>query len=326
MAHPIWKDYYANLAPASVGSVGFAIMHDGKVIYTGKAYARPNEDYILVRINDICADYMVNNLGKETAMAFEIALDDEGIWEVIDGVTFINDWSYDDKHDPQTMGMSAPINGHISPNQWLIYTDYQKDSVIMDFDGETPFSLVIPLTISADFNADFNADFAKSVEASHTDTALLNLSQFVGITSVSINGRVYKVVNGCKYALYYRNAYGGWDSFLVEGNHKEVDELVRHTRETDYNNTILERAKHNYANEITKKMTLHTSWLSDDEAARMHHLLNATEVYLCDIEEDKMIPVVLNSSTTEYKTYKNNGCKLVNYTIEIAFANDRIRR
>jgi hypothetical protein len=39
-----------------------------------------------------------------------------------------------------------------------------------------------------------------------------------------------------------------------------------------------------------------------------------------------MMPVVLTNTTTEYKTYKGNGGQLVNYAIEVAFANDRIRR
>ena len=58
----------------------------------------------------------------------------------------------------------------------------------------------------------------------------------------------------------------------------------------------------------------------------MHHLLNSTEVYLYDILKDQMIPVVLTNSTSEYKTYRNNGYKLFNYTIEVSYANDRIRR
>ena len=58
----------------------------------------------------------------------------------------------------------------------------------------------------------------------------------------------------------------------------------------------------------------------------MHHLLNATEVYLYDIVKEQMIPVLLKNTTTEYKTFKGNGGKLINYTIEVAFANERIRR
>ena len=73
-------------------------------------------------------------------------------------------------------------------------------------------------------------------------------------------------------------------------------------------------------------MTLHTSWMSDEAAARMHNLLNSTDVYLCDMVNDMMIPVILTNTTTEYKTYKGNGGKLVNYAIEVEFANQRVRR
>ena len=73
-------------------------------------------------------------------------------------------------------------------------------------------------------------------------------------------------------------------------------------------------------------MTLHTSWLSDDESSRMHHLLNSTEVYLFNLEKQEMIPVVLKNTITEYKTYKGNGGKLVNYAIEVEFANERTRK
>ena len=66
--------------------------------------------------------------------------------------------------------------------------------------------------------------------------------------------------------------------------------------------------------------------MSDDEASRMHHLLNSPNVYLLDMETDEMMPVVLTNTTTEYKTYKGNGGKLVNYTIEATLAQERIRR
>ena len=130
-----------------------------------------------------------------------------------------------------------------------------------------------------------------------------------------------------KYALYYRNAYGGVDVFLIEGNHKEVDNLTRHTREVEYDNSdVMNRGRQNYVNEISKSLILHTSWLTDEEASRMHHLLNSNEVYLYDIPNEKMIPVILKNTTTEYKTYKSNGCKLVDYAIEVEFANKRVRR
>ena len=52
----------------------------------------------------------------------------------------------------------------------------------------------------------------------------------------------------------------------------------------------------------------------------------AIDVYLYDSHADAMIPVLLTNTTTEYKTYKGNGGQLVNYAIEVEFANRRIRR
>ena len=113
----------------------------------------------------------------------------------------------------------------------------------------------------------------------------------------------------------------------MEGNHSESDSLVRKTRSVEYDNSEqLNRGRKNYAVEITKRMTLHTSWMSDEESSRMHHLLNSPEVYLYDMEEGKFIPVLLTNTTTEYKTYKGNGGRLVNYAIEVEYANERVRR
>lgn len=184
------------------------------------------------------------------------------------------------------------------------------------------------MEISPSFNADFNSDFAKEVRSAQTGTAVFNLSEYGNIKSVKIDKVTYEMVEGCnRYALYYVNAHGGWDSLLIEGNHSEVDNLTRHNREVEYDNrSIQNRGRQNYVNEISKTLTLHTSWMSDEESSRMHHLLNSTEVYLYDINKDEMIPVVLKNSTTEYKTYRSNGHKLFNYTIEVSYANDRIRR
>jgi hypothetical protein len=326
MIHPIWKDYYVELGKSDEGNVKFRIKQNDKLIYVGKAYARPGEETIRIRINDICADYMAQRMdGESVSMPFVIEKDEDGI---LDEVVFLYDWSYDENHDVLKDGVAAPVNGHVSPIQWLTYSAYDKTEVEAEVvlkDG-TKYPYVLTLAAGGDFNADYNEDFFRSVRETPSETAIFSLASIDNLAAIIVEGKRYDVVDCCKYALYYRNAFGGWDSFLVEGNHAESDELVRHIREKDYNNAVLERGRQNYVNEISKKMTLHTSWLSDEESSRMHHLLNATEVYICDISADRFIPVVMTNTTTEYKTYRGNGGQLVNYAIEVAFANDRIRR
>lgn len=336
MANPIWKDYYVNLGTAE--SVQFRILVGDDVIYTGKAFKRPGQSNNQIRINDICADFLENVFPKLVGTTFTEAEYVSFVVQTLSGETwstkatvqFDNDWSYDYDFNPATMGMCFPVNGHIDLRQWVVFTAYNAKTITATIklaNGDS-FDVLIPVAISDDFNADYNNDFSQSVRASQTGTAVFDLSKWGDVKSVTIGNKSFKVVNTCsRYALYYVNAYGGWDSLLIEGNHSEVDNLTRHMRETEYDNrNVQNRGTHNYVNEIVKTLTLHTSWLSDDESSRIHHLLNSTNVYLGDLNSGRMIPVVLTDTTSEYKTYKGNGGKLVNYAINVTIAQERIRR
>lgn len=341
MATPIWKDYFVNLGTSD--SMYYRLLVEGEVIYSGRAFKRPGQTYNEVRINDICADYLTNVLPTMaeslfSALTFPITFTVESSssgsgWTTVESVQFMNDWSYDYEYNPATMGLSFPINGHIDKRQWLIISEFQADSIEVDLvmrDGNIS-TYILPVAISDDFNDDFNSDFARSVRSAQTGTAVFDLLSLEGnadIVKVIIGNRQYEVVSDCKrYALYYSNAYGGWDSFLIEGNVKEADNVTRHIREIEYDNRSSQnRGRQNYVNELDKTFVLHTSWLNDNEAARMHHLLNSTDVYLYDINTGEMMPVVITNTTTEYKTFKGNGGKLVNYSINVSLAQDRIRR
>jgi hypothetical protein len=333
-AYPIWLDYYVNFGSAE--SVQYRILCNNDLVYSGKAWIKPGENNILVRINDICADY-INNVLPTLGVTFttnepplfRIQKWDGSGYVAHTSVSFYNNWSYDYDFDPHD-NLSFPINGRLDPRQWIVYTAYEASEFrarVIKNNGEY-FFVTIPVGLSDDFNSDFNSDFCKMV-ATRAGTAVFNLSKYGSdIKRVEIDGKKYEMTDKCnRYALYYTNAYGGWDSLLIEGNHVESDDVTRHTRDVEYNNkSIQNRGRKNYVNEVSRRLTLHTSWMSDEQSLKMHHLLNSAEVYLYDITTDQMIPVVLTNGTSEYKTYKSNGNKLVNYTIEVALANDRIRR
>lgn len=328
MASPIWKDYYVRLGTND--SCEFRILCQGKVIYQGKAWKRPGQSILDVRINDICADY-INTIPHDNTerIVFSVEIPFEGDWENIDEVSFENDWSYEYDYNPATMGVSNPINGKIDRNQWIVFTAYHALTIAVRInykDGRSQ-EVFVPTDMDAAFDRNLNAAFADAIRKTYTGTAVFNLSAWDNVESVTIGNKVFNVVNNCnRYALFYVNAYGGWDSLLIEGNHSVTDNLVRHTREIECDNRVLCRSTENYVNEISKTMTLHTSWLSDEESSKMHHLLNSTNVFLGDIVTGQMIPVILTNTTTEYKTYKGNGGRLVNYTINVTIAQERRRR
>ena len=94
-----------------------------------------------------------------------------------------------------------------------------------------------------------------------------------------------------------------------------------------YNNAVRsERGTVEYLNEVTKRWTLRTGWLTDEQAARMHHVAGSVAVYLYDITDNALIPVVITDEQCEYKTYRGNGGRMVNYTIGVEVAQDMLRR
>lgn len=339
MAVPIWKDYVVNLG--SSDSIQYRILlHDVEyVIYTGKAYKKPGETNITVKVNDICADYIVNVLPTlsqaeftllNLPLQFDVQKYASSTWTTVASPTFLNDWSYDYGYNPATMGLAFPINGKVDPRMPIVWTGYnvsQVNATIYYKDG-TSSVVIIAVEISNDFNNDFNYDFAHSVRSAGSGTAVFLPSAWDNVDRIVINGITYRIEGTCcRYALYYLNAYGGWDCFLIEGNTLEADSLTRHMMEVEYDNTDIEnRGIRNYVNEITKGFTFHSGWLLGEQGERMHHLLNSPNVYMYDMVLQQMIPVTIPSTTCEYKNYKNQGNRLVNYTIQVEVAQNRIRR
>lgn len=338
---PIWKDHFVTLA-TSGDYQDFEIRQGtstGPLLYAGRAYPRPGETDILARINNVCASYLGAPLpdfgNRFTPMQVSetfVTLAQPG-YVVKDTITFVNDWSYNHgKTWSASDCLSDPINGELDPRQWLLFSILSGDdsvNVTLTFADSSTAVVAVPVAFSADFNDDFNGDFAQADDPSKSGTAVLDLSQFSDLVSVSFLGRTWKVRSeGCaRYLAAYVNAYGGWDTFILDGQPSQRDELVRNTASFDYDNYDgSARGRKDYAIEFTPAWTLRTGLLTDDESLRMHHLLNSTEVYLQDLASGKFIPVVLTDTEAERKTYKSTGRQMITYTFNAQLAQERFRR
>ncbi len=316
-AIPIWKDKVIDLGGASVE---FRITIGGNTIYSGKAMARPGEANAKVRINDICADYLVNALPTITDRTFTsfalpsfvVQKKSGGTWSTIDTITFYNDWSYD--YGFSGTLLSDPINGKVTADMFILYSRLNLTSNLVATYHKTGGT---------------TTNRTSTISPTPNDgTSAFDVGAVSDTIKVVIGSLTYNVVPDCyKYALYYINAFGGWDHLLVEGTDLEADSLERHFREQEYDNTnIQNRGRVNYVNEVTKSWTLNTGLLTDDQASRMHHLINSPLVYLCEIASSTFIPVVITTNTCEYKTYRNQGNRMFNYQLTIELAQNRIRR
>lgn len=338
----IWKDKYFSIGTGDTMTYSVRL-NDGTTIYTGKAYKKPNETAIKVKINDIVADYLAQNIPSQehlvtgqTSMLLPVSIYNEN--GLVATETFRNDWSYTD-FDGATA--SDPICTDVDNGQPLIISRYSTDDIVcnMTFNDGTTATINIPVFINGtegDFiseeNAEavgyFNPDFLLDARQLSACNACLNLENFPNLKEVSFGGTTYHIVGNCGlYAFYYINAHGGWDTLLLKNDVKVKDTITRYTHKRVYDNSVAtDRGKDNYTNGITRNYTCYTDWLSDEQAGRMHHLLESTAVFLYDIQNGEMMPVVITDTECEKKTFKGEGRKPVRYTINAELARDITRR
>ena len=341
MAVPIWKDKEVVLG--SGASYDFEIRlgsSSGAAIYAGTAYKRPGATNTVVRINDVCADWLAAGLpalapvgftALDLAAKFSVCAYISGSWTEKELVEFYNDWSYDRLFDVSADPLSCPIMAELDPRQTILVSVINAASVTFTLtylDGTTS-TVVVSIAHSADFNDDFNDDFSDLGTGSTSGAAVLDLSQFTDLAQVSANGVTWEVRdNTCaRYAVYYTNAYGGWDSLILDGIARTSDALTRHTAMREYNNADSDRRSWmDFAVEVERNWELNTGILTDDQSELMHHLLNSTNVFLYDFFLGEITPVVLTDVGAQRKTYKGNGRQVIQYTFNAKEAQTQVRR
>lgn len=284
MIRPIWQDCYVQFNTED-SPVNYSINLDGEAIFYGKAWAAPAyDDYTFkTNIKKICENYLSNTL-------------------------------------PDFRGI--PING-----QTYEQSEAAREFVVVNEDNST---IVGRFTFVYDWSYDDSVFYSENstVEMSHPinrkgkDGMFYFQTTFDGskvetfITQNPING--YTVSEDCnsKWAMYYLNRYGGWDSYLIEGYVSKKDNFVRKNIVRDYDNNTKAFGNAPYMTQITPTYEIHTGWLNDRESEIMAaNVFQSTRVYLHNLETFDLIPVNITDADVLYKTHKNSGRRLLNYTI-----------
>lgn len=111
---PIYKDTYY-FAPESASPLDYTIVADGETIFSGRAYAAPDEPNIRIKVNTIAQDYLstefpeLSGTTPHNNAAKTFSLYSGG--SLLTAFTFCLDWSYES--ESVTSGsLSHPINGH----------------------------------------------------------------------------------------------------------------------------------------------------------------------------------------------------------------------
>lgn len=312
---PVWKDTYVDLGAVDSATFTLTLDSDLSVLYSGRAVRRPDEDNLTVRVNDIVADLLSRNLLTLQDPMTDYSAFLAGVTVAGNGVTqqlsFIADWSYD---PAKTYGsafiLSDPINALLDGRQTFAVTGVFASGTNVTFTKKNGTTTQASVGITGE------------------GTYTVDLSTIADLAAVSVGGKTWTVDGSCRtWVLHYVNAYGGWDSLLIRGGGKQVDSITRYEHRRSYDNALpIGRGRVNYLNDITRRWELHSGWLTDDQSSRMTELTESVLVYLEDVTTGTMLPVVVADTETEVKTYANQGRRLVDYTITVELAADRLRK
>lgn len=287
---PIWKDL---ILTAAGDSAEYAVLLDGAVVYTGKAYRRPGAAAVEFTVNSIAADYLRNafpvlpdpsadSYGEQTnGAARRFVVSTAG---GTTAVTFVNDWSFED----------------VTDDQWR-----QLLQIFDEVDAR------LPLVFSRCGSDPVNVVRVTTEPASITTGPL---TWTVGASTCY------------RYALYFLNAFGGWSFIYLEAV-KAAEDYARKTAKRFYHtNDAAARGAVNYVNEVTRRWTAKTPYLTDDQAAKIWHLAGTTAAVLYDMQTGEALPVNVTAGGWEEQTYRNRGAKRPRYDLEFTLAQDRLRR
>lgn len=163
---------------------------------------------------------------------------------------------------------------------------------------------------------------------SGVSTYVFDATSYIG-AKIRISGQTEYSVNYCgDGALYYLNAKGGFDAFLIEGRCTRTDNYTQSDIYKSYNNTrVSDFGRKRFLTDIVPSWKLVTGWLSDEESERLvDNLFPSTEIWFHNLKDDTIHPCVITDASVVHKTYSNQNNQMVAYEINIEYSQPLERR
>ena len=336
MDNPIWKPYQISIGLESSQSVIFRVSlgqnPGGQVLFTGRAYAKtPDAGEVKVVLNDVFANYVsmpfpqivagVHQFSKGGTRGFFVEAQENGQnWSAVARVFFSADWSYDDaKAWVDGKPLTAVASRQVSANQYLFISVVECLGVKIHGTRKDGSTYVVSSTLFTTENTGTAAfrlsDFASDGDVLHV--YCVNSSDFNMDFSDDFGGGgatdlVFEVGGCYRYSLHWVNERGGWMQTPLAA--------VKWGR--DIERTLLdgEASVEVIRNGITKRATICSPLMSDEESAAFADVASSTNVVLYDSERDTWIPVVVTDTTMEIQRYRTNGAKMSKYTLAVQVA------
>lgn len=261
------------------------------LLYTGRAYQRPDDGEININVSQIVRNYL-NSTFPATAFS---------------GTTF---------QEGQFYLPYAVLGFTLTDGKGNVFETYK---FLNCWDYVTRYMFIDNTTMNFAINNYINNHFAVG---QYRFASVLTKTNKVRVTiSVEDNG------TACGYgALYYSNALGGWDSFLIEGRITKKAAFTKYNIDNNFIAGTLQFGHRTINNTISESWELQTHYLTDDESKTLcDNLYGSNNVYFHDFATDIIVPVTITDTSITYKTYKNQGKKYFMHTINVKNAQDHQR-
>lgn len=240
---------------------------------------------------------------------------------------YCNDWSRFEKRYDYTRSLNDPINGKGCDDMiipFCVYYDDEATFSIVDTEKNGNVNTYTLPAPSTPFAMRTNIFYdTKKLEYKQDDEVIFS----------------YDMDHCGPGAFIYKNRFGGWDSFLIEGNIIKTDNYTKLNYRTkgEYNQIFSFDTskyideKHTDSVNIDTTYEAYTGWLSDEEAERLvFHLLSSPMVFFQDLHKENQVfdtdplfdlmLIRITASSAEYKKFRN-GKKMVNYLITFEKSN-----
>ena len=323
---PIWKDVEFDFGAHE--KVEYTVFYGPTLIFTGKAWKRPNDVSNKILVNKICQNYLTQGYLDLESLGWEINVNDFTLRsydgsQVYHTYRFVNDWSYSNYFKAGSLyhpilENQIGVRGQMFP--FSILGAGEQVSIqygVEYFDGYTDkYGNPVEDWNSTEYITNgVSTDFFK-VARRDADY----------IKTVWIGSNRFKLKESCEvpYVMYYLNPWGGFDWFPIQGKVTRKDRMTPYSYTKNYLNTNIGHGNSRYLSEIVPTFTLNTGWLKQIESDRMWYLLQSNVVYLHDLKLDRIYPVVITDQEVEYKQ-KTRTERILNYTFNVECAQTRER-
>ena len=310
--YPTWQDVFVEIPRTSDNELNItysvSVMNNEtdtfEVVYRGNAVFTDEDPKI--NITEIVRDYVEDNINiyaeggstQEENLTQVMLNTDEEDANLVASLYYYYDYSFD-KDFKFTRNM--PILNHFDTRQDIFLS-------FLNLSGETNNVTISTAGRLLSLTLDTPGIFHHK-RAYHEGNVIINAPD---------KRTVLTSKNTCaKYAIYYLNPLGGWDQLLIEGKVVKTTKLENKTFKRNFDNNTNEFQTKHYLKNLTTSYKFTTGYLTDEQAKLMPNLIETTKAYLCELDTNTYIPVLINNNSVDIKTYRNQGRKLFTYTIDV---------